>query len=119
MFDGVAPGDYSLLARMPIASESHEWLVPITVERGQNLERMWQGCRPVIDEPGGASWYRASSRGALTGAVSRNGPALGARLEPENPGCDPIDIPPESADEFRPIAGLVEVISDADSEPLS
>lgn len=43
---------------------------------------------------------------------------LGARLEPLNPEYDVRELSPESGNEFRPIAAFVEVISDAEPEPL-
>lgn len=41
---------------------------------------------------------------------------LGARLEPENPEYNPIELSPDSGDEFRPIAEFLEVVSEEEPE---
>lgn len=44
---------------------------------------------------------------------------VGARLVPDNPEYDPIQISPESGDEFRPIAEFVAIVGEDEPEPLS
>ena len=43
---------------------------------------------------------------------------LGARLEPENPEYLPIEISPESTDEFQPIAEFITVVDQDEPEPM-
>lgn len=47
-----------------------------------------------------------------------NSASEGTRLEPDNPESDPIIIPADSADDIRPVAEFIEVISTTDPDPL-